>query len=137
MILVNGRTKIYYDIGVDFFKSQKGLINKFQEKMKEENVSQYNVLFLYKGINIKNYEISTKTVSEIFKNNRNPTIIVKDDNLIGKLILVTFKIKSGDKYEIIFNSRSVVLKLRDDFLEEIDFYIFDSPKFDFFIKGKN
>ena len=26
--------QIYYDIGVDFFKSQKGLINKFQEKMK-------------------------------------------------------------------------------------------------------
>ena len=83
--------------------------------MKEENVSQYNVLFLYKGIDIKNYEISTKTVSEIFKNNRNPTIIVKDDNLIGKLILVTFKIKNGDKYEIIFNSKSVVLKLEMTF----------------------
>ena len=128
--------QIYYDIGVDFFKSQKGLINKFQEKMKEENVFQYNVLFLYKGINIKNYEIGNKTVSEIFKNNRNPTIIVKDDNLIGKLILVTFKIKNGDKYEIIFNSKSVVLKLRDNFLEEFDFYIFDSPKFDFFYKGQ-
>ena len=29
------------------------------------------------------------------------------------------------------------MKLRDNFLEEIDFYIFDSPKFDFFYKGKS
>ena len=28
------------------------------------------------------------------------------------------------------------MKLRDNFLEEIDFYIFDYPKFDFFYKGQ-
>ena len=124
IILVNGRTKIYYDTAPDIYKSQKGLINKFMEKMKENYVFPSHVLFLYNGINIKNYEISTKTVSEIFKNNRNPTIFVQGYNLICKLILVTFKINKGDKYEIIFNSNSVVRKLKDDFLEEIDFYIY-------------
>jgi len=132
IILANGRTKIFVD---DIFKNKKGLIDKFQEKMEEDYLFPIHVLFLYNGINIKNKEIGTKTVSDIFKNNRNPTIFVKDYNMISKLILVTFKINNGDKYEIIFNSKSNIFKLIKDFLKEIGFYIFDYLNFDFLYKG--
>ena len=73
----------------------------------------HSVQYFYYKQEILDKEILL-SISEFFKNDKKPIIIVKDeDNSIGKLINVTFKISNGDQYLVIFNSKSNINKLKE------------------------
>ena len=135
IITAYGRKRMYGSCGdMNLINNviNTGLINRFEEKMgKSFYISVYDFSYLYNGI----YIIENETMSDYFKNDKNPIITVIDkNNKIGKLILVTFKINNGDKYEIIFNSKSNISLLRQNFLREIGYNIYLG--FDFLYKGQ-
>ena len=124
IINVNGRKKIYR------------LLDDFENKMVEKTVV-HDFSFFYNGQEIKTFDRDNLTTSDIFKNNKNPLILVKDYyHNISKLILVTFQVKqNGEKYEQIFNSNSSIIKMINDFCKEIDNY-YQEDRFKFLYNKK-
>ena len=91
-LTVNGRTKI------------DKLIHKYERKMGINHELQY--IYCGKKIEIVSHSYTdcdskneNFSVFDYFKNNKNPVTIVKDDeNLVGKLINVTYLLDNGEKY---------------------------------------
>ena len=100
-ITVNGRTKM------------QTLLYGYEDKM---GIYSFGIQYWYNGKKIENYYNTSLLVADFFKNEKIPTIFVNDEqNKIGKLINVTFKISNGDKYTLIFNSKSKVERIKKIF----------------------
>ena len=111
-LIVYGRTKI--DTIIKKYEAKMGIIKIISSP-------QYS----YR----REYIFSFSSVFDYFKNGKNPIIIVKDDEyLIGKLIHITFQIDNGEKYSLIFNTKSDTWSIKNNFLNEVGVHG-DSIKF--------
>ena len=101
---------IKYSLSVNGGTKLKKLLITFERHI---NVFK-DLTYIYNGQEIEFN--SSLFITDLFKNEQNPTIFVEDkEKLIGKLINVTFKLENGDEFLFIFNSKSKINVIKDNF----------------------
>ena len=120
--------QIKYSMSIYGYIKIKKLLKEFENIIGRKNKIQY----LFNDKNIEDIYILNSCLGDFFKNEQNPIIYIYDsENLIDKLIEITFKKSNGEEYLFLFNSKCDISIIKNEFLNNLIDFDYKDDKIQF------